>query len=151
MNFNHLEYTVAIAKYGSISRASQELLVSQPYLSGMLRGLEEELGYHIFQRGRSGVVPTKQGRLFISSAKIILMELDHIKSYQYEITSPPLRVATYYSRYVMNCYMKYRLTTPGSTDDRLKEMGNKEVLEALAFGEYTLGFIFYAISKEDKY
>lgn len=151
MNFNHLEYAAEIARCGSISKASQELLVSQPYLSGMLKGLEDELGYPIFRRDRSGVLLTEQGKLFLASAKTILQELDCIKSYQYETTSFPLRIATLYSRFAMSSYIQFRLKTLGNPDDRLKEMGNKEVLESVSYGEYNLGFIFYAAAKEDKY
>lgn len=151
MNFNHLEYAAEIARCGSISKAAQELLVSQPYLSGMLKGLEDELGYQIFRRDRSGVLPTEQGKLFLASAKTILQELDSIKSYQYETTSLPLRVATLYSRFAVSAYIEFRLKALENPDDRLKEMGNKEVLESVSYGEYNLGFIFYAVSKEEKY
>lgn len=151
MNFNHLEYAAAIAKYGSISRAAQELLVSQPYLSGMLKGLEDELGYQIFKRDRIGVLPTAQGQLFLSSATLILKELEHIKSYQYELTSLPLHIATFYSGYVMNSYMHFRLKALENPDDRLKEMGNKEVLASVSSGEYNVGLIFYAAAREEKY
>lgn len=41
MNFNHIEYAVEVARAGSIRKASQNLYVSQPYLSGMIKGLEE--------------------------------------------------------------------------------------------------------------
>lgn len=79
MNFNHLEYAVAVAKSGSISKAAQRLFLSQPYLSGMIKGLEEELGYRIFERNKAGVELTELGEEFIKSAKLILLELQKIR------------------------------------------------------------------------
>lgn len=55
MNLKHLEYAVAVTQYGSIRKAAQVLLVSQPYLSGIIRSLEQELGYDIFIRSGSGI------------------------------------------------------------------------------------------------
>lgn len=42
MNFSHLEYAMTVAECRSINKAAQRLLVSQPYLSGVLKNLEEE-------------------------------------------------------------------------------------------------------------
>ena len=36
MNFKHLEYAVAVARYNSIRKAAQNLFISQPYLSGTI-------------------------------------------------------------------------------------------------------------------
>ena len=50
MNFSHLEYAMTVAECRSINKAAQRLLVSQPYLSGVLKNLEEELGCQLFKR-----------------------------------------------------------------------------------------------------
>ena len=42
MNFSHLEYAMTVAECRSINKAAQRLLVSQPYLSGVLKNLEED-------------------------------------------------------------------------------------------------------------
>ena len=39
MNFSHLEYAMTVAECRSINKAAQRLLVSQPYLSGVLKNL----------------------------------------------------------------------------------------------------------------
>ena len=48
MTFRHLECAIEIAHCGSINRAAANLMVSQPYLSGIIKSLEEELGYEIY-------------------------------------------------------------------------------------------------------
>ena len=50
MNIQHLKYAVEIAKYGSISKASEALYVAQPNLSRAIKDLEKELGIVIFDR-----------------------------------------------------------------------------------------------------
>ena len=58
MNLNHLEYLITVAENGSINRAAQALYVSQPYLSGVIKSVEEELGFPVFMLTSTGVEPT---------------------------------------------------------------------------------------------
>ena len=69
MNINMLEYLAAIEQYGSLSEAARHLYVSQPYLSRLVRQAEQEYGLTIFTRGREGLCPTEQGRLFLQMAR----------------------------------------------------------------------------------
>ena len=80
MNLKHLEYAVAVTQYGSIRKAAQVLLVSQPYLSGVIRSLEQELGYDIFIRSGSGISLTPNGKDFIRISKHILLEIEQIQN-----------------------------------------------------------------------
>lgn len=65
---------LAIAKYGSISKAAERLYVSQPALSRRLKSLETELGYPLFSRsqGKKGLSLTNQGTEFLSIAENLL-------------------------------------------------------------------------------
>ena len=54
-------YTVAQEK--NISRASQELYISQPAISKSIRKLEESLGVTLFVRSSRGVRLTEEGSL----------------------------------------------------------------------------------------
>ena len=56
MGENHMElrvlrYFLAVAQQLNITKAAQELLVSQPTLSRQLADLESELGVKLFIRG----------------------------------------------------------------------------------------------------
>ena len=72
MNTKILEYMVAVAREGSVSKAAEEFYLSQPVLSRHIKKIEEELGTPLFVRKRSGLVLTDAGRIYISSAKMIL-------------------------------------------------------------------------------
>ena len=53
MDFNQLKNFMAVARTGNISRAAQELYVTQPSLSKSIAKLEEELKVPLF-RHRKG-------------------------------------------------------------------------------------------------
>lgn len=150
MNFNHLEYAVKTAEYGSISKASGKLYLSQPYLSGVIKGLEEELGYKIFHRSKSGIEVTELGEEFIKSAKIILLELKKIKELNYA-DEKPLSISCYYATYIMEMFLKFKNSTKLKLPDKIREMGNREVLESILAGESTMGIVFFAQEKKGKY
>ncbi|MBL9078758.1 MAG: LysR family transcriptional regulator [Planctomycetes bacterium] len=63
LNFHHLRYFAAVAREGSIARASRLLHVSQPSISTQLRLLERALGEQLLQKHGRGLVLTEMGRL----------------------------------------------------------------------------------------
>lgn len=65
MQVRQFEYVREIAATGSITQAAQKLFVSKQALSEMLKLLEEELGFRIFERSSRGVKPTKAGEKFL--------------------------------------------------------------------------------------
>ncbi len=69
INLNHIYYAIEIAHYGSFNKAAANLFVSQPGLSRSIKELEEELGFQLFFRTPSGVLPTHQGQEFLQRAK----------------------------------------------------------------------------------
>lgn len=81
MNIQHLRYFETIARYENISRASQELMVSQPALSGVLRQLEGELETPLFDRDGKNLKLNQAGRIFLNTTKGILHQLDSSINY----------------------------------------------------------------------
>lgn len=69
MKMEQIEHVLAISAAGSISKAAQQLFLSQPNLSTSLKNLEAELGEKIFDRCGKGVVLTDFGHEFISFAE----------------------------------------------------------------------------------
>ena len=66
LNYHHLLYFWVVACTGSISKASRELLVSQPTISTQLKTLEESLGKQLFDRVGRGLELTETGRIVLS-------------------------------------------------------------------------------------
>jgi LysR family transcriptional regulator, transcriptional activator of nhaA len=63
LNYHHLLYFWTVAREGTIARASQELRLAQPTISGQIRVLEDQLGEKLFQRSGRNLVLTDMGRL----------------------------------------------------------------------------------------
>ena len=68
MELKYIHYLQAIAARKSISAAARVLYVSQPTLSQCLKKYEEELGYPIFSRTKQGLIPTREGQIFLDTA-----------------------------------------------------------------------------------
>ena len=75
MKLRQIELVLAVAKFGSFSRAASELYISQPNISSSISALEEELGYDIFIRSSQGVALTNEGDLFLRHSKSIMKEI----------------------------------------------------------------------------
>ncbi|MFD2830768.1 LysR family transcriptional regulator [Corticicoccus populi] len=65
MNFDQLNYVKGIIETGSMTHAAEKIHISQSALSQSIVSLEKELGHRLFQRSRSGTIPTENGRKLI--------------------------------------------------------------------------------------
>lgn len=79
MNFQQLEYIVAVDRLKHFARAAAACNVTQPTLSMMIQKLEEELNVEIFDRGTSPVTTTNIGDAIVNQAKVILFNISQIK------------------------------------------------------------------------
>lgn len=62
MNYHHLLYFWTVAREGTIARACEKLLVSQPTISGQLKSLEQAVGRPLFDRSRRTLALTDMGQ-----------------------------------------------------------------------------------------
>lgn len=76
MELRVLRYFLAVAQYQNITKAAQELLVSQPTLSRQLAELEAELGVTLFIRGHRQITLTEAGEYLQARAKEIVQLAD---------------------------------------------------------------------------
>ena len=67
-----------VQRYGSISRAADELEITQPAVSAQLKVLEQEHG-KLYHRAGRGVVLTEKGRQLLEGACRIFAELDEME------------------------------------------------------------------------
>ena len=56
-----LEQLAAFAEYGTLSKAAQELHISQPTLTRTMKRLEEEFGVPLFVRGKNKIELNETG------------------------------------------------------------------------------------------
>lgn len=71
MNINYEAYKVFfyVATEGSISKAANKMLVSQPAITWQIKSLEEQLGITLFIRTKKGVTLTEEGKVLFEYVK----------------------------------------------------------------------------------
>lgn len=79
MNFQQLEYIIAVDRYKNFVKASEACFVTQATLSMMIKKLEEELEVKIFDRSKQPVKTTEIGERMIFQARKIISESKRFK------------------------------------------------------------------------
>lgn len=79
MELRVLNYFLAIAREENITRAAQQLHVTQPTLSRQIAQLEEELGVKLFVRSNHNIILTEDGMLLKRRAQELLALADKTK------------------------------------------------------------------------
>jgi DNA-binding transcriptional LysR family regulator len=77
MNPNLLKQLAIIASQGSLTRACEQLHITQPTLSRNIKQLEMKVGAAVLKRTRHGVVPTEIGARLARLGERILIDADH--------------------------------------------------------------------------
>lgn len=78
MKLSSLRYYITVAKYGSFTKASDRLFISQPTLSRTIQELEEELGTQLFIRERRSLKLTEDGIRLLKEATEIVEHSDSL-------------------------------------------------------------------------
>ena len=77
MNFFQLQNFQAVARLGNISKAAEELHMTQPNLSSSLTRLEDELGFPLFERRKGKISLNQCGKVFLDSVNKIVDEMSN--------------------------------------------------------------------------
>ncbi|MFI2643953.1 LysR family transcriptional regulator [Streptomyces sp. NPDC018610] len=76
MQFQQLQYFVAVAETRHFTRAAELVHVAQPSLSQQIKALERELGADLFLRARGNITLTDAGEALLPLARRILADAD---------------------------------------------------------------------------
>ncbi|MGF1455115.1 MAG: LysR family transcriptional regulator [Alphaproteobacteria bacterium] len=78
LNYHHLRYFQMVAHEGNLTRAAQQLNVSQSAVSHQIRLLEERLGQALFERRGRALELTEAGRIALDHADAIFAVGDEL-------------------------------------------------------------------------
>ncbi len=82
---HQLEQLIAVAKCGTLSRAAEELHISQPALSRSMQKLESELQVELFLRSKNKIELNDNGRLTVEYARKVMGQandmMEQVRSY----------------------------------------------------------------------
>jgi len=79
MNARQLEVFRAIMRSGTLTAAAQLLHVSQPAISKVLRHMEDQLGYRLFDRVGGRLQPTPEAELLFADADRVFREIETLR------------------------------------------------------------------------
>jgi len=152
MNTTHLKYIIEVEKTGSISKAAENLYMSQPQLSKAIRELEESVGISIFKRSSKGVVPTTNGADFIMDAKGIIAQLQRLETTYNPKKSEMVTLDAVVSRceYISTAFLKFLSHISNEKKEKIiyRETNTTRAIKNVATGENNLGIIKYNASYE---
>ncbi len=80
INFEYYKIFYVVAKNKNITKGAEELNITQPAISRVIKALEDQIGYKLFIREKKGVILTREGeKLFntINSSISKLIEADN--------------------------------------------------------------------------
>ena len=146
MRLNQFRFLAALKKYGTISRAAQQLYISQPSLSAAIRELEEELGFEVVKRTRKGVIFTAQGEQVLEHSQNILREIESIEQLsstfgmRFKGTLAVGCVPYIYHSIILDTLMEMKKKYP-KTITRLQEDSSYALVELVHQRELDLGVI----------
>jgi LysR family transcriptional activator of nhaA len=93
LNYHHLQYFWMVAKEGSIVRASEELRLAHPTISGQIHKLEDVLGEKLFARRGRSLVLTEAGRVAYRYAdEIFSLGREFVDTLKGRASGRPLRL-----------------------------------------------------------
>ena len=146
-------YTVA--KCGSLTKAAQELYISQPAVSQAIRQLENQLGTTLFNRVHKGMELTKQGgELVFEDVSRALQLLDGVESRLSELKKSAkgtLRIGaseTIFQYILADKLVKYHALYPDVKFELLSDV-SPITIEQLKTDRCDVGFLNFPIPEDD--
>lgn len=146
-----LQYLIAIAEYGSFTRAAEALYVSQPTLSQQIKQLEDSLQTQLLDRSGRQIRLTDAGEIYLRHARRAQSELDAgtraINDVQ-DLSKGSLRIGwTPITDHMTCCLLeKFNSLYPGITISTT-EMPQDDITEAVSDGRIDVGITFSQPSK----
>jgi DNA-binding transcriptional LysR family regulator len=86
MELRHLRTIAAVARHRSLTKAGEELFLTQSAVSQQIRRLEHELGVEVFRRTSRSVELTPEGRVILGYAERVVAEVDGLHLELEELT-----------------------------------------------------------------
>lgn len=153
VNILHMKYAVEVAKAGSLSKASEVLLIAAPNISRSIKELESDLGITIFDRSAKGMGLTPEGEEFIGYAKGILSQIEQVEN-MYKSGSPKKQkfsISVPRACYISEAFAQFSKTiTKEPAEIFYKETNSQRTIHNIMEHDYKLGIIRYA-ENYDKY
>ncbi len=153
MNILHIRYALEVARLGSMSKASETLLIAVPNISRSIKELESDIGVVLFERTATGMNLTPEGEEFMSFAKGVLGQLDQLEKF-YKDGAPKKQkfsISVPRACYISDAFSEFSKSLTGDAAEIFyKETNSQRTIHNILTHDYKLGIIRYA-KNYDKY
>jgi len=153
LNLLHMKHALEVAKAGTLSKASEVLLIAAPNISRSIKELEADLGITIFDRTQNGMKLTPEGEEFINFAKEILGQIDEVEKF-YKAGTPKKQkfsISVPRACYISEAFAKFsKVLSKDAAEVFYKETNSQRTIHNMLNNDYKLGIIRYA-ENYDKY
>lgn len=149
-----MKYAVEVAKAGSLSKASETLLIAQPNISRSIKELESDLGITIFERSAKGMFLTHDGEVFMNYAKSIISQIEAVEKFYKESTPDKLRFSISVPRasYISEAFAQFsKRINSSSCEVFYNETNSRRAIENILNNDYGLGIIRYAANHDESF
>lgn len=147
MNLLHMKHALEVAKAGSLSKASEVLLIAAPNISRSIKELEADLGITIFDRTQNGMKLTPEGEEFLEFAKSILGQIDQVENY-YKKGHPKKQtfsISVPRASYICEAFAEFsKSLSKDAAEIFYKETNSQRTINNVLNHDYKLGIVRYA-------
>lgn len=142
-----MKHALEVAKAGSLSKASEVLLIAAPNISRSIKELEADLGITIFDRTQNGMKLTPEGEEFLEFAKSILGQIDQVENY-YKKGHPKKQtfsISVPRASYICEAFAEFsKSLSKDAAEIFYKETNSQRTINNMLNHDYKLGIVRYA-------
>ena len=137
-----LQYLVVCADLQSFSKAADVLFTSQPNVSKIIRTLEEELGFSLFERQNRGIRLTKRGEQVYEYACRALENIDQLAAFASMDEGEELSIACNPSSWMSACFTEfYQIHKDEHVRFQIMTASTEDVIRRCGSGRSDVGFV----------
>lgn len=155
MKLLQMKYFQTVCSYGSITKAAEELFVSQPTISFCIKELEDEFGVKLFHRRHNRLQLTVEGTYFLDKVNYILKSVDMLATQMKDMgnnhnhikIAVPAMISTFLFPQMFNDYT----TQHPDVELEMLETGSLQARKLVDANSVDLGITIYDNAVEDSY
>ncbi|MFC0416704.1 LysR family transcriptional regulator [Cytobacillus solani] len=146
MDIKHMQYFMEVTRTGSFTKAAENLYITQPALSRIIKSLEDDVGAHLFIRSRKKLMLTDAGNVLFRHAQVIEKQLQlletelasmiKLRKGHIRIGLPTIVNSFFFSKLIASFHQEYPEIT-----FQLEEDGSKRIEEKIMSGTLDFGVI----------
>ncbi|RTE10756.1 LysR family transcriptional regulator [Paenibacillus whitsoniae] len=153
MDLRNLRYILEVVKWQNVTKAAEQLHITQPTLSKIIKNLEDELGVILFDRSGKSIQLTDSGNVAVRHFQSMLRAMDelnvdleavaNLKVGKLIIGLPPVISSVFFPKIVATFQQHYP-----NIEFQIIEEGAKKIEHLIREGHLDLGFVVAPVNED---